>query len=347
MTATTIQHDSVRAVEWRDEALVLLDQRRLPGEIAWLRLDTVPAAVSAIRNMSVRGAPAIGISAAYAMVLAARAIPDCDVSGWLAAMQTARERLAAARPTAVNLEWALAAMMAVAREHPRDQQALLAEARRIHEADIAGNYRMGESGAALIDPGSRVLTHCNTGALATGGYGTALGVIRAAAAAGRISEVLVDETRPWLQGARLTAWELAREGISARLIVDSAAPLFMARGGVKWVIVGADRIAANGDVANKIGTYALAVAARHHGVGFMVVAPTATLDAATATGADIPIEERDGGEVSAGVDLPATVTVANPAFDVTPAALVDVLVTERGVLRRPGAAGIAGLLSRQ
>ena len=345
MTTASMQHDSVRAVEWRDDALMLLDQRRLPGETAYLRLESVPAVAAAIRNMSVRGAPAIGVTAAYAMVLAARAIPACEPAGWLVAMDEARARLAAARPTAVNLDWALAAMMAVAHEYPRDSQALLAEAMRIHEADIAGNRRMGELGSALIDPGSVVLTHCNTGALATGGYGTALGVIRAAAGAGKISEVLVDETRPWLQGARLTAWELDREAISARLIVDSAAALFMARGGVSWVIVGADRIAANGDVANKIGTYALAVAARHHGVGFMVVAPTSTVDMATLDGAHIPIEERDGAEIINGLDLPASVAVANPAFDVTPAALVDVLVTERGVLRRPDSAAIAGLMS--
>ena len=345
MTTASTHHDSVRAVEWRDDALMLLDQRRLPGETALLRLENVPAVVAAIRNMSVRGAPAIGVTAAYAMVLAARAIPDCEPAGWLAGMEAARARLAAARPTAVNLEWALAAMMAVAHEHPRDQQALLAEARRIHEADIAGNRRMGELGSALIEPGRAVLTHCNTGALATGGYGTALGVIRAAAAAGKITEVLVDETRPWLQGARLTAWELHREGVPARLIVDSAAPLFMASGDVGWVIVGADRVAANGDVANKIGTYALAVAARYHGIGFMVVAPTSTVDLATATGADIPIEQRDGAEVFGDLDLPASVAVANPAFDVTPAALVDVLVTERGVLRMPDTAAIAALMS--
>ncbi len=345
MTIATMQHDSVRAVEWCDDALMLLDQRRLPAETAYLRLENVPAVVAAIRNMSVRGAPAIGVTAAYAMVLAARAIPDCEVAGWLGAMEKARERLAAARPTAVNLDWALAAMMAVAHEYPRDQQALLAEARRIHEADIAGNRRMGELGSELISADSVVLTHCNTGALATGGYGTALGVIRAAAAAGKIREVLVDETRPWLQGARLTAWELHREGIPARLIVDSAAALFMARGGVNWVIVGADRVAANGDVANKIGTYALAVAARYHGVGFMVVAPTSTVDLATATGEAIPIEERDGAEISEGVDLPASVAVSNPAFDVTPAALVDVLVTERGVLRQPDTCGIDRLMS--
>ena len=336
--------DSVRAVAWRDDALVLLDQRRLPAAVEYLRLESAAAVAAAIRNMTVRGAPAIGIAAAYGLVLAARELASCEADGWLAALEEARQGLAASRPTAVNLAWALERMMGVAREYPRDVKALLSEAGRIHAEDVAANHRMGQAGAALIAAGSTVLTHCNTGALATGGYGTALGVIRSAAAAGKLREVLAGETRPWLQGARLTAWELGQEGIPARLLVDSAAASLMAREAVQWVIVGADRVAANGDVANKIGTYALAVAARYHGVGFMVVAPSSTVDMRTLTGADIPIEERGGDEVTGELVLPAGIGVANPAFDITPASLVDVLVTERGVVHTPDAAAMVRLM---
>ncbi|HYW04677.1 MAG TPA: S-methyl-5-thioribose-1-phosphate isomerase [Gammaproteobacteria bacterium] len=337
-----IRHDTVRAVEWRGDRLRLLDQRRLPDEVVYVDLATADAVADAIADMVVRGAPAIGITAAWGVVLAAREADRDAVTSRAGTVEAAIGRLAAARPTAVNLHWALARM------HPggavADTRTLEAEAERLQAEDVAANRRMGELGARLIQSGSAVLTHCNTGSLATGGFGTALGVVRAAWSDGRIRRVWVDETRPWLQGARLTAWELRRDDIPASLIVDSAAAHFMSRGEVDWVIVGADRIAANGDVANKIGTYALAVAARYHALRFMVVAPSSTVDPDTAAGADIPIEQRPGEELAAGFRdfRPHAV---NPVFDVTPASLVDVLVTERGVLRRPDPEGIARLLA--
>ncbi len=334
-------HDTIRAVDWRDDQLILLDQRRLPREEVYLALDEVEAVASAIRDMVVRGAPAIGITAAYGVVLAARARYAAEGRAWREAIEGDLARLAEARPTAVNLVWALERMRnrAAALEGERDPAAaLLAEARRIHEEDVAANRHMGELGAALIEGGSGVLTHCNTGSLATGGYGTALGVIRTAYAGGRVAEVFADETRPWLQGARLTAWELVRDGIPAMLIADGAAAALMRTGRVQWVVVGADRIAANGDVANKIGTYSLAVAARHHGLRVMVVAPTSTVDLAVVRGEDIPIETREASELlSLGGEPIAAPGIAawNPVFDVTPAELIDAIVTERGVVRRP------------
>jgi methylthioribose-1-phosphate isomerase len=342
--------EKVRAVFWERERLVLLDQRQLPEREIYLDVESAEQAAGAIRDMVVRGAPAIGIAAAYAVVLAARARYAASAAGWRHAIEADLAGLNAARPTAVNLHWALERMRKAVGRAPSGapESFLLAEARAIHEEDIAANRRMGELGAALIAPGSGVLTHCNTGALATGGFGTALGVIRAGAVAGRISKVYADETRPWLQGARLTAWELVKEGIGVTLIADSAAALLMQRGAVQWVIVGADRIAANGDTANKIGTYALAVLARAHGVKFMVVAPTSTVDPATASGDGVPIEQRDAGEVLsfAGRRVAAPGAQAeNPVFDVTPARLIDALVTERGALPNPDAAGIRILLS--
>lgn len=337
-------HDTVRAVEWRGDVLRLLDQRRLPDEVRHVDLDGAEAVARAIRDMVVRGAPAIGISAAYGVALAAREHDRRDPQRWRAGIRAAIQALAGSRPTAVNLRWALGRMEGVLGRLARpDVAALTAAAERIHREDLEANRRMGGLGSALLDPATAVLTHCNTGSLATGGFGTALGVIRAAYGSGRLRQVWVDETRPWLQGARLTAWELAQDGIPARLIVDSAAAHYMARGEVDWIIVGADRVARNGDVANKIGTYALAVAARHHGLRFMVVAPTSTIDRETPDGRHIPIEERPANElrVVSGRFRP---DVANPVFDVTPAALVDVLVTERGVLHRPDARGIATLL---
>lgn len=339
-TEPDMSFDSIRAVEWRDERLVLLDQRRLPREEVYLELDSAAAVAAAIRDMVVRGAPAIGITAAYGVVLAARA-RAAEGAPWRDGLEADLARLAEARPTAVNLVWALERMRnrAAALEGEADPTpGLLEEARRIHEEDVAANHRMGELGAALIEGGSGVLTHCNTGSLATGGYGTALGVIRAAYADGRVSEVFADETRPWLQGARLTAWELVRDGIPAMLIADGAAAALMRTGRVRWVVVGADRIAANGDVANKIGTYSLAVAARHHGVRMMVVAPTSTVDLAVERGEDIPIETRDPAELlSLGGEPVAAPGIAawNPVFDVTPAELIDAIVTERGVVTGP------------
>ncbi len=335
--------DDIEAVIWRRDRLLLLDQRLLPAQRVYLEYEQSAAVARAISEMVVRGAPAIGVSAAYAVVLAARAAFRAAASNWKQAVADELEVLARSRPTAVNLFWALQRMQALIECLPADEDpeaVLLAEARRIHEEDIAANRRMGDAGAALIAPGSRVLTHCNAGALATGGYGTALGVIRSAWRQGRIDKVYADETRPWLQGARLTAWELLQSGIPVTLQAEAAAAHLMKSGAIDWVIVGSDRIAANGDVANKIGTYGLAVLARHHGVRFMVVAPSSTIDMAIARGEDIPIEQRDSEEVLclAGRRIAAEGAEAwNPAFDVTPAALVDAIVTERGVVEQPDA----------
>jgi methylthioribose-1-phosphate isomerase len=306
----------------------------------------VQTTAQAIHAMVVRGAPAIGIAAAYGVVLAARDRHAQDPARWRELLQADLQTLAASRPTAVNLFWAIARLRELIDGQGQGDPvpALLAEARAIHEQDRADNRRMGEFGASLIAGPTSVITHCNTGGLATGGWGTALGVIRSAHAAGKITTVYADETRPWLQGARLTAWELARDRIPVRLMADSAAAARMAAGGISWVIVGSDRIAANGDVANKIGTYGLAVAARHHGVGFMVAAPTSTIDMSTTDGAAIPIEERPADEIlqCAGQRTTAAgVGAWNPVFDVTPAELVDAIVTERGIIEQPNRAGLA------
>ncbi len=326
-------HDTIRAVAWKDGALRLLDQRRLPFVETWLDCGSADDVAAAIRDLAVRGAPAIGIAAAWGVVLAARRGADLDV---------AIARLRAARPTAVNLMWALDRMRARIAEGA-DVAALEREALAIQAEDLVANRRMGELGAALIAPGSAVLTHCNTGSLATAGFGTALGVIRAGFAAGKIAHVYACETRPWLQGARLTIWELLRDGIPAKLIADSAAAHLMkthskGSAAVRWVIVGADRIAANGDTANKIGTYQLAIAARHHGVKFMVVAPSSTVDMQTATGDDIDIELRDPAALFAVGGVRTVVEGAqawNPVFDVTPHDLIDAIVTERDVIESP------------
>ncbi|MDS4042052.1 MAG: S-methyl-5-thioribose-1-phosphate isomerase [Candidatus Competibacter sp.] len=342
-------HDRVRAIVWREDALELLDQRLLPGELRYRRLTSSAEVAVAIRDMVVRGAPAIGIAAAYGVVLAARHRHAGEPDRWRVAIGEDLALLAASRPTAVNLCWALRRMERVIAE-PGDEPLarLLAEARAIHAEDIAANRRMGELGAALLDERGAVLTHCNTGSLATGGYGTALGVIRHGYAAGLIGRVYADETRPWLQGARLTAWELVRDGIPVTLLADGAAAALLRQGEVRWAIVGADRVAANGDVANKIGTYHLAVAARYHGVRFMVVAPTSTVDMSIASGADIPIEQRAAEELLTLGGQPvaaAGAEVWNPSFDVTPAELVDALVTERGVVLAPDGAKMARLMA--
>ncbi len=342
--------DRVCAVIWRDDALELLDQRLLPLETRYQRLTSGAQVAEAIRAMVVRGAPAIGIAAAYGVVLAARAHWANHPQDWRTSIQEDLQRLAASRPTAVNLFWALRRMERVMLECSGDPvERLLAEAQAIHQEDIAANRRMGQLGAAILGERGAVLTHCNAGALATGGYGTALGVIRAGYNAGWIEQVYADETRPWLQGARLTAWELVQDGIPVTLLADSAAAALMQRGGVRWVIVGADRIAANGDVANKIGTYGLAVAARRHRVRFMVVAPTSTVDLAVLDGASIPIEQRAAEELLTFGGQPVAasgVKVWNPSFDVTPADLVDALVTERGVVWGPDTAKIATMMGR-
>lgn len=326
---------AVQPIVWVGDHLQLLDQRVLPHEIAMLECRSAADVAKGIHDMAVRGAPAIGIAAAYGLVLAAQQGQDYDV---------AEQRLAESRPTAVNVRWALQRMRRV---QPRTAETLLAEAIAIHGEDLAQNLRMGELGAALLPDGATVLTHCNTGALATGGHGTALGVIRSAHANGKLRFAYNTETRPWLQGARLTAFELAQEGIPGKLLADGAAAHLMRTEKIDWVIVGADRIAANGDTANKIGTYALALAARAHGAKFMVVAPSGTFDLTCPDGEHIPIEERTGRELTefrAAAIAPLGYAAYNPVFDVTPAALIDAIVCERGVIERPDAAKIAALL---
>jgi methylthioribose-1-phosphate isomerase len=339
--------DKVRAVRWDGGGLLLLDQRLLPGKVRYLNLRNAGAVAQAIAEMAVRGAPAIGICAAYGVVLAIRDRYARNPSTWRRDVEADVELLGRARPTAVNLRWALERMTSriAACSGGNPYRELLQEAEAIHLEDIQANRRMGALGAALIEGPCQVLTHCNTGSLATGGYGTALGVIRSAYAERNVTRVFVDETRPWLQGARLTAWELAADGIPATVLVDAAAAHLLRRGAVSWVIVGADRVTANGDVANKIGTYGLAVLCRYHKVPLMVVAPSSTIDLRVEHGAAIPIEERDPAEVlfCAGRRVTPEVEAINPAFDVTPADLVDVLVTERGVVLRPSAAKIHGL----
>jgi methylthioribose-1-phosphate isomerase len=335
------RYDRIRPLRWTGEALELLDQRKLPFAVEYLTCATSDEVAAAIHALAVRGAPAIGIAAAWGVVLAARAITMADAGDVAVELEPALQRLNAARPTAVNLAWALARMRgALARADGNWREVLEREAQAIDSEDLAANRRMGTLGAALIEPGSGVLTHCNTGSLATAGFGTALGVIRAGVAQGRIDEVFAGETRPWLQGARLTVWELQQDGIDATLIADSAASHLMKTGKVQWVVVGADRICANGDVANKIGTYQLAIAAKHHGVKVMVVAPSSTVDMATASGDLIEIEERDPGELhSIGGSRTVAEGIAawNPVFDVTPHDLIDAIVTEQGVIEHPDA----------
>ncbi len=347
--------EKVKAIEWRDGVLYLLDQRLLPFQECWLAYDSAAGVAEAIRSMAVRGAPAIGISAAYGLVLGARARHAAG-GDWRNALEADFRVLADSRPTAVNLFWALNRLRErLDRLKPGEDPvvALEAEAVDIHLSDREANLTMAQLGVELIrryqgNP-QALLTHCNTGALATGGFGTALGVIRAAWLDGLVERVYADETRPWLQGARLTAWELAGEGVPVCLNADAAAAHLMKTAGITWVIVGADRITANGDVANKIGTYQLAVNAMHHGVRFMVVAPSSTIDMALETGDDIPIEERDGRELLelGGRAVAAPVEAVNPVFDVTPADLVDAIVTERGVVERPDTAKMAQLLCRK
>ena len=316
--STAPQTGTVEPFRFEDGALLILDQRALPAEVRWIRCETVEQVAECIRTLAVRGAPAIGIAAAYALALA----EDRDA---------AAELLRSTRPTAVNLAWAL--------ERTRDADDPLEAARRLHQDQRDADRRLAELGAELFGERTRALTHCNTGALATGGIGTACGVLRVAWEQGRLAEVWVDETRPLLQGARLTAWELRQAGIPHRVVADSVAGSLMAQGRVDRVIVGADRIAANGDVANKVGTYPLAVLADRHAVPFYVAAPVSTIDPATPDGASIGIEERDPAEIVAAGDA------FNPAFDVTPAELVTAIVTEAGVLEPPYGDSIAKALA--
>lgn len=351
MTSTS---QTFQAIRWENDQLILLDQRKLPADEIWIRHQSVSDVVASIRDMVVRGAPAIGITAAYGVVTAGRLQFAAHQAGWKAAIQTDLEALAGSRPTAINLFWAIDRMKLLIEALPAEQDpfaALLAEAKQIHDEDIQANFTMGELGADLIvnsdKRGLSVITHCNTGTLATGGYGTALGVIRSAYKNEVIDKVFADETRPWLQGSRLTAWELTKDGIPVTLNADGAAAHLMASGKIGWVIVGSDRITANGDVANKIGTYSLAVLARFHGVKFMVVAPTSTFDMELKSGKDIPIEERTSDEVLTigGKRIaPAGCEAFNPVFDVTPADLVDAIVTEKGVIERPSLESVAKVL---
>ncbi|SFR58775.1 methylthioribose-1-phosphate isomerase [Marinobacter gudaonensis] len=336
------------AIRWHGSRLELLDQRLLPGEEHWMTLEGASGVAQSIRDMVVRGAPAIGISAAYGVALAARHAGGGD---WKAEIKQAIRELAASRPTAVNLFWALQRMERVFHAcHSLDEavKRLASEAETIHREDVEANVAMADHALDLmnLEKPVSVLTHCNTGALATGGYGTALGVIRRMHEKKLLKEVFADETRPWLQGSRLTAWELARDQIPVTLNADGAAASILARKDVRWVIVGADRITANGDVVNKIGTYSLAVLARHHRVRFMVVAPSSTVDMSLASGAEVPLEERDGLEVREirGIPLaPEGVNVFNPVFDVTPASMIDAIVTEKGVVHSPNITGMKAL----
>lgn len=338
-------NDSVRALSWCAEGLSILDQRVLPAVTRHETCTTAAAVAEAIASMRVRGAPAIGIAAAYGVVLSARQRFGENPGSWKPAVEEDLARLAGSRPTAVNLFWALERMRGEIDRVTGDPVApLLEAARAIHEEDIAANRRLGELGADLLDGAAGILTHCNTGSLATGGYGTALGVIRSACRR-KPRDLFATETRPWRQGARLTVWELEQDGIPATLIADSAAACLMRSGAVQWVIVGADRIAANGDTANKIGTYALAVAARHHGVGFMVAAPASTLDWRTESGDGIEIEQRDRRELldEHFLRTDSLITAWNPVFDVTPAGLIDAIVTERGVVKNPDSESMRAL----
>ena len=321
--AATSASSKVQPLRWRGDRLELLDQRLLPGKVSYVKCTTAPQVAKAIRDMVVRGAPAIGCAAAFGVVLGKGSRSSFEV-------------LAKSRPTAVNLFWAL--------ERMKKAKDLEAEAKAIFNEDLAANRAMGDFGAQLIPDRARVMTHCNTGALATAGYGTALGVIRSARKK-RIT-VIANETRPYLQGARLTAWELVQEGIPCTLITDSMAGHLMSRGEVDVIVVGADRIAANGDVANKIGTYPLAVLAKRHNIPFYVVAPLSTFDLKLASGKEIPIEERPAGEVTGYRETrwaPQGVSVRNPAFDVTPAELITGIVCERGVVLAPNREKLAKL----
>lgn len=348
------ESSNVETLRWRDGRLELIDQRRLPLEFEYVACADAEQTAAAIRDMVVRGAPAIGCTAAYGVAAEAQKHAGSSRAQFDTAMDRAFEVLAASRPTAVNLFWAIARM----REHHAqlrsgpvlsEAQALLELARQIHDDDVEINRAMGRHGAQLIPDGARVMTHCNAGALATAGHGTALGVIRSARDAGKRISVIANETRPYLQGARLTAWEMVQENIPVTLVTDNMVGHLMQLGRVDAVVVGADRIAANGDTANKIGTYTVAVLAARHDVPFYVAAPLSTIDLAIPDGSGIPIEERDSSEVTGFRSLrwaPEGVNVANPAFDVTPAALITAIITEKGVVDQPDASKLRGLFAR-
>jgi methylthioribose-1-phosphate isomerase len=339
-----------RTIDWSGEAVVMLDQTRLPGEVIYRHYQRPEEVADAIRTMVIRGAPAIGVAAAMGIALGVKDLRAASPRDLEKRMGELAEMFAATRPTAVNLFWAIERMrrvFAASRGSSAEAvEALLREALAMRDEDVELNKRMGSHGESLIPENARVLTHCNAGALATAGYGTALGVVRAAVEKGKKVQVLADETRPFLQGARLTAWELAQDGIPVTLITDNAAGHFLSRGEVDLAIVGADRIAANGDVANKIGTYSVAVLAKENGVPFYVAAPLSTIDLSLASGAQIPIEERDPQEVKhAGTTkvAPDEAAARHPAFDVTPARYVTAIITEAGIARAPYETGLKAL----
>ncbi|MFN7930095.1 MAG: S-methyl-5-thioribose-1-phosphate isomerase [Blastocatellia bacterium] len=333
----------IKTLEWTDEGVVMIDQRLLPAEELYPVFKTYEEVAYAIKEMVVRGAPAIGVAAAMGVALGARDNGANDPAEFVQSFDRICDVIGSTRPTAVNLFWAIERMRNLYQTLARDgatlddiRTRLIVEAKQMHDEDIAINRKMGANGAALIPDGATVLTHCNAGALATAGYGTALGVIRAAIEAGKNVAVFADETRPFLQGARLTAWELHKDNIPVTIITDNMAGHFMKAGKIDCIVVGADRIAANGDVANKIGTYSVAVLAKENNIPFYVAAPISTIDLNTKTGADIPIEERPTTEVThvKGAQLtPDGITIANPAFDVTPNRYVAAIITERGVAR--------------
>ncbi len=333
----------MRTVEWDGDAVKMIDQRALPWELRFLRLGSAEAVAESISNMTVRGAPAIGAAAGFAMALAARQSVAKTVPALIQDLQAYADLLKAARPTAVNLAWAVDKLMELATSGEFNsadalREVLLSAAQRIADDDVAVNSRMGANGAALVADGATILHHCNTGALATVDYGTALGVIRAAFERGKRIHVLLDETRPRLQGSRLSAWELEQLGISYDIIADTAAGYYMSKSEVDIVLVGADRVAANGDFANKIGTYQLAILAKEHSIPFYTVAPTSTIDLSLGSGAEIPIEERAPDEVTTPYGnpiVPATFKARNPAFDVTPHRYLTGIVTENGIAKPP------------
>ncbi len=344
---------TVETLRWANGRLEMVDQRTLPTVFEYIAYDSAASVAEGIRGMVVRGAPAIGVAAAYGVALEALRLRGESKADFKAGLEAGFKVLAASRPTAVNLFWALERMRQVCSSMVGQNnfavaERLLAEAREVFEEDIRVNRAMGGYGAELLSDGARVLTHCNAGALATAGHGTALGVIRSAVEAGKKISVISDETRPFLQGARLTAWEMVQENIPVTLITDNMSGYMMSRGEVDAVVVGTDRVAGNGDVANKIGTYMVAVLARRHGIPFYVACPLSTIDMSIASGADIPIEERASDEVTGFRECQWAakgVQVRNPAFDITPAELVTALITEKGILHQPNRERIGSLFS--
>jgi|TARA_B100000953_G_scaffold189653_1_gene156199 methylthioribose-1-phosphate isomerase len=336
-----LQAESFYAVKWNAGVLTLLDQRKLPNEVIYHDYGSALGVADAISKMVVRGAPAIGIAAAYAVVLAARSAYQDSSSNWRNNIEEVLDVLSTARPTAVNLNWAISKMrekFETIKGNPETD--LLNLAIKIHHDDIVANYEMGRLGAELIEPDSKVITHCNAGALATGGYGTALGVIRTAYKQGLLKKVYASETRPWYQGARLTSWELKQDNIPVSLLIDSAVSNLMKMEKISWLIVGADRIAANGDIANKIGTYSHIVSAKYHNVKVMVVAPSSTIDMKIDSGGKITIEDRPTEEVThfySAKTSSNSIKILNPAFDITPVSLIDYVVTEKGIIHNPDA----------